>query len=118
MIKSFEIYLVRLFLKKLLTISLIFLSLVFILSIFDEISFFRNLDINFFFPFLITALNVPSTLFEIFPFIFLISTQFFFLELINKNELEVMKIHGLNNFKIIKILKHEYLLDAWDCFKI
>ena len=104
MIKSFEIYLVRLFLKKLLTISLIFLSLVFILSIFDEISFFRNLDINFFFPFLITALNVPSTLFEIFPFIFLISTQFFFLELINKNELEVMKIHGLNNFKIIKIL--------------
>jgi lipopolysaccharide export system permease protein len=104
MIKSFEIYLVSLFLKKLMTISLIFLSLVFILSIFDEISFFRNIEINFFFPFLITALNVPSTLFEIFPFIFLISTQFFFLELINKNELEVMKIHGLNNFKIIKIL--------------
>jgi lipopolysaccharide export system permease protein len=104
MIKSFQLYLIKLFLKKILTISLIFLSLVFILSVFDEISFFKNAETNFFFPFFITMLNTPSTLFEIFPFIFLISTQFFFLELIDKNELEVLKIHGLNNFKIIKIL--------------
>ena len=104
MIKTFESYLIKLFFKKILNISLIFLSLVFILSIFDEISFFKDLDINFFFIFFITALNVPSTLFELFPFIFLISTQLFFLELISKNELEVLKINGLNNSKIIKIL--------------
>ena len=108
MIKTFESYLIKLFFKKILNISLIFLSLVFILSIFDEISFFKNLDINFFFPFFITALNVPSTLFELFPFIFLISTQLFFLELISKNELEVLKINGLNNSKITK-LKFLYL---------
>ena len=51
-----------------------------------------------------TLINSPSTLFEIFPFIFLISTQFFFLEIIDKNELEVLKINGLGNLKIIKIL--------------
>ena len=100
MIKTFEYYLIKLFLKKVLIISLVFLSLIFILSIFDEISFFKDLDVNFFFPFLITILNAPSTLFEIFPFIFLIGSQFFFLELIQKNELEVLKINGLNNFKV------------------
>ena len=51
-----------------------------------------------------SLLNAPATIFEIFPFIFLISTQLFFLELIDKNELEVLKINGLNNLKIIKIL--------------
>jgi len=104
MFTTFENYIIKLFLKKILTISVIFLSLVLILSVFDEISFFKNLDTNFFFPFLITILNAPTALFEIFPFIFLISAQFFFLELIDKNELEVLKINGLNNLKIIKVL--------------
>jgi len=104
MFRTFENYIIKLFLKKILSISLIFLSLVLILSVFDEISFFKDLDTNFFFPFFITLLNAPTALFQIFPFIFLISTQFFFLDLINKNELELLKINGLNNLKIIKVL--------------
>jgi lipopolysaccharide export system permease protein len=104
MFTTFENYIIKLFLKKILTISAIFLSLVLILSVFDEISFFKNLDTNFFFPFFITFLNAPTALFQIFPFIFLIATQFLFLDLINKNELEVLKVNGLNNLKIIKVL--------------
>ena len=104
MFTTFENYIIKLFLKKILTISVIFLSLVLILSVFDEISFFKNLDTNFFFPFFITFLNAPTALFQIFPFIFLIATQFLFLDLINKNELEVLKVNGLNNLKIIKVL--------------
>ena len=104
MIKTYEKYLIKLFLKKFVNIFLIFFSLVFILSIFDEITFFKDTDVKIFFPFLMTVLNTPSVLFEIFPFIFLISTQFFFIELIDKNELEVLKINGLNNFRIIKII--------------
>ena len=102
--KTFDLYLIKLFVKKILTISLISISLIFILSIFDEISFFKKADAGFFFPFLITFLNTPATLFEVFPFIFLIATQFFFIELIDKNELEALKVYGLNNFKIIKLL--------------
>ncbi len=104
MIKTFDLYLIKLFTKKILTISLIALSLIFILSIFDEISFFKKAETGFFFPFLITILNTPSTLFEVFPFIFLIATQFFFIELMDKNELEALKVYGMNNFKIIKLL--------------
>ena len=63
MIKTFEFYLIKLFIKKILNVSLIFLCLLFILSIFGEISFFNNIGYNFFLPFLMTALNSPSTLF-------------------------------------------------------
>ena len=104
MIKTYENYLIRLFIKKILIVSLVFFSLIIILSVFEEINFFKELDVNFLFPFFMTLLNLPSTLFEIFPFIFLISTQFFFLDLINKNELEVLKVNGLGNIKIIKVL--------------
>ena len=104
MIKTYQKYLITLFLKKILNVSLIFLSLIFILSIFEEISFFKELELSFLFLFLMTSLNAPTTLFEIFPFIFLISTQFFFLELIEKKELDVFKVNGLNNLKIIQQL--------------
>ena len=50
-------------------------------------------------PIILTFLNAPSVLYEIFPFIFLIATQFFYLDLIDKNELLVFKNHGINNFK-------------------
>ncbi|MDA8858601.1 LptF/LptG family permease, partial [Candidatus Pelagibacter sp.] len=38
------------------------------------------------------------------PFIFLLSTQIFFIYLIDKKELEVFKYNGLTNLKIIKII--------------
>jgi lipopolysaccharide export system permease protein len=49
-------------------------------------------------------MNTPSQIFEMFPFIFLISTQFFFIKLFNNNEINIFKYSGLNNFKIINIL--------------
>ena len=92
MIKIYQSYLIRLFLIKILKISLIFALLIFILSVFDEINFFNGLEVNFFFPFFLTILNIPSTLFQIFPFIFLVSAQFLFIDLINKDELDILKL--------------------------
>ena len=63
MIKTFEFYLISLFLKKILNIFLIFFALIFILNLFEEISFFKNSEVNLFYPVLIAILNVPSTLF-------------------------------------------------------
>ena len=50
MFKIYEKYIIKNFLYKFLTISIIFLSLVIILSILEEISFFKKLEVNFFFP--------------------------------------------------------------------
>ena len=49
-------------------------------------------------------MSSPSIIFEMFPFIFLISTQFFFIKLFNNNEINIFKYSGLNNLNIIKIL--------------
>ena len=104
MIKTFELYLILLFSKKILNVFLIFFALVFILNLFEEINFFKDLQTNAYFPIILSGLNTPATLFEIFPFIFVIGTQFFFLDLIDKNEIEILKINGLSNLRILKTL--------------
>jgi len=104
MIKTFELYLILLFTKKILNVFFIFFALIFILNLFEEINFFKDLQTNIFFPIILSSLNAPATLFEIFPFIFLIGTQFFFLDIIDKNELEILKINGLSNIRILKTL--------------
>tara|TARA_Y100000768_G_C23981273_1_gene685942 strand:+ start:481 stop:1560 length:1080 start_codon:yes stop_codon:yes gene_type:complete len=104
MFKIYQKYLITNFLGKFFKISLIFLSLIFILGILEEINFFKDTNANFFYPYLLTLLNSPITLFEIFPFIFLISTQFLLFDLFKNEELTLLKKNGLNNFQIIKIL--------------
>ena len=104
MLRTYEKYIVKNFTNKFITITIVFLSLIIILSVLEEISFFKNTEVNFALPYLITFLGAPITLFEIFPFIFFISTQFLFYDLFKKDELSLLKINGLSNIKIIKIL--------------
>ena len=104
MFKIYEKYIIKKFLIKFTTISLIFLSLTIILNVFEEISFFKNTESNFLVPYFLTLLNSPITLFEIFPFVFLISTQLLFYEIFKKDELILLKNSGLSNLKIITTL--------------
>ena len=103
-IKTYQQYLIKSLLKNIFLISFIFLILAFLLNIVEEIRFFKNLDLGISYSFLLTFLNVPSIVYEIFPFIFLISTQMFFVNLFEKEELIVLKKHGLDNLVLIKIL--------------
>ncbi len=104
MLKIYEKYILIKFLKIFLKICVIFFSLTIVLSIFEEISFFKNDNASPMLPYFLTLLNSPITLFETFPFIFLISAQYFFYQLIKNDELALLKNSGLSNFKIIKIL--------------
>ena len=104
MFKIYQKYLINNFLIKFLYISMIFFSLTIILGLLEEISFFKDYQTNFIYPYFLTLLNSPITLFEIFPFIFLLTTQFLFYDLFKSDELNVLKRNGLNNLKIIKVL--------------
>ncbi len=104
MFKIYQKYIVQNFFSKVILISLIFFSLTLILGSLEEISFSKDLDTNFLYPYYLTLLNAPITLFEIFPFIFLLATQFLFYDLFKKDELSLLKINGLNNLSIIKII--------------
>ena len=92
------------FLKSFLNIFLIMFALVLILNLLSELDFFKDLTVDNFFPFYLALLNSLSLIFEMFPFIFLISTQFFFIKLFNNNEINIFKYSGLKNIQIIKIL--------------
>ena len=104
MFKIYVNYILKKFFIIFFNVSLVFLSLAIILNIFEEISFFKNIDSNPLLPYFLTLLNAPITLFEIFPFIFLISAQFFFYYLYKNDEILLLKNNGLSNLKIIKIL--------------
>ena len=104
MFKIYQRYIINNFLIKFINITLIFFSLTIILGVLEEISFFKNLNKNILYPYFLTFLNAPITLFEIFPFIFLLTTQFLFYDLFKREELNLLKKNGLNNLKIIKIL--------------
>ena len=104
MFKIYQRYIINNFLIKFINITLIFFSLTVILGILEEISFFKNLNKNILYPYFLTLLNAPITLFEIFPFIFLLTTQFLFYDLFKREELNLLKKNGLDNLKIIKIL--------------
>jgi len=95
-------HIVSIFFSRFIFITLIFASLIFILNILEEIKFFsKNGETEIFLPIILTFLNLPSTLFELFPFIILISTQFFFIKFQENSEILIFKNNGINNLKII-----------------
>jgi lipopolysaccharide export system permease protein len=102
--KTYIKFLINLFNISFLKVFITFFIIILITNILEQVEFFRNIDLSFFYLSFLSLLNTPSVLFEILPFIFLLSTQVFFIHLIDKNELQVFKYTGLNNIKIIKIL--------------
>ena len=108
--KTYIKFITYTYLRSFLNIFLIMLGLVFILNLLSELDFFKNLEVDAFVPLYLSMLNSGSLIFEMFPFIFLISTQFFFISFFRNNELEIFKYSGLKNTSIIKILSALTLL--------
>lgn len=92
------------YLKSLGYVFSIMLSLVTILNILTEIEFFKNYEVSAYLPFYLSVLNSFDLIFEMFPFIFLIGTQVFFVNLFNDNQINIFKYSGLKNSKIIMLI--------------
>ena len=102
--KVYTKFLINLFNISFLKVFFTFFIIILITNILEQIEFFKSFDISFFYLIFLSFLNTPSIIFEILPFIFLLSTQIFFIYLIDKKELEIFKYNGLTNFVIIKII--------------
>ena len=102
--KTYTKFLINGFIKSFLNVFFVMISLVFILNILKEIEFFSNKEVNSLYPIYLSLMSSPSIIFEMFPFIFLIATQFFFLKLFNNDEIHIFKYSGLKNIKIINII--------------
>ena len=102
--KTYTKFLLKLFFNSILFVFFIMSCLVIILNILGEIEFFKIYEVASFFPIYMGLLNTPSLIFEMFPFIFLISTQVFFVSLFNNNEIQIFKYSGLKNTSILFII--------------
>ncbi len=102
--KTYTKFLVGIFLKSFLFVLMIILSLVFIINLLGELDFFKDIETTTFFTIYLALINSPSIIFEIFPFIFLISTQLFFIKIFDKNQIQIFKYTGLKNSKIFIIV--------------
>ena len=97
-------FLIRTYLSSFLNVFFIFFCLIYILNLLTELEFFKQINVKAFFPLYLSLINTPILVFEMFPFIFLISTQFFFNTLFTDNEMNIFKYSGLKNTKIFSIL--------------
>ena len=104
MINTYKKYLFKKFSKKILLISIIFFVLVLIINLIEESNFLKESNTTFTTPVILTFLNGPSLLYEMFPFIFLVSTQFFFIDIYENKEIETLRLFGVNNFSLLKFL--------------
>ena len=57
------------------------ISLVFILNLLSELEFFKNEDVTIGFTIFLSLINSPALIFEMFPFIMLITIQLFFIKI-------------------------------------
>ena len=105
MIRTFLInkYLGKEFLKIVINTSIVFFGLGFIMTLFEEINFFKDADVNFKVPIGLSFLFTPSLLHNFFPFIILISGLWFFLKIKKTDELTAINVSGMSNLSVIII---------------
>tara|TARA_B100000886_G_C20425370_1_gene493688 strand:- start:3678 stop:4760 length:1083 start_codon:yes stop_codon:yes gene_type:complete len=103
-IKKYQSYISLLFIKNFIKISVVFFCVIILVNFFEEIRFSEKYDIEIHNIIYLSALNAPSLVFEILPFVFFVSIKFFYLNLSENNELEIFNSNGISNLKIIYII--------------
>ena len=92
---------------------LFFYSFGIILNLFEEIEFFKNLNVNILKPLILTSVYIPSLIIKILPFIIFISSMWFVLKIRNNRDLLTLKIFGFSNIKIFFILAFTSFSIGW-----
>ena len=106
-------YLLKNYLKSFLKVFLFFYSFGLILNLFEEIEFFKNLEVSFFTPLFLSIIFVPGMLINLLPFIVFVSSLKFLVDIRNNKDLLTLKIFGYSNFKIFIILSLTSFLIGW-----
>ena len=101
------------FLKTFFLIIGIFYGFGMILNLFEEIEFFKNLNVSILKPIILTSIIIPSILIKLLPFIVFISSMWFMLKIRNNRDLLTLKVFGLSNIKILSILAITSFLLGW-----
>lgn len=106
-------YLLSGYVGSLIKVTLFFYCFGIILHLFEEIEFFKDLNVSIFQPLLLTLLYIPGMVIQLLPFIIFISTMDFIKTIRNNKDLLTMKIYGFSNLKIFFILAFTSFIIGW-----
>ncbi len=106
-------YLISGFLKNFLKVVLFFFCFGVILNLFEEIEFFKNLNVSIFIPLMLTILFIPSVIIQLLPFIIFVTSMKFIIDIRNNKDLLNVKIFGYSNLKIFFVLALTSFLIGW-----
>tara|TARA_B100001057_G_scaffold65750_1_gene59492 strand:- start:160 stop:1248 length:1089 start_codon:yes stop_codon:yes gene_type:complete len=106
-------YLLKNFLKTFLVVISIFYCFGLILNLFEEIEFFKNIDVSIFLPLMLTSIFIPSMIIKLLPFIIFISSMIFMIKIRNNKDLLTLKVYGYSNIKIFFILALTSFMVGW-----
>ena len=97
-------YILNNFLKTFFIVLIIIFSFGIILNLFEEIEFFKGLNVSILQPLIMTTIFVPSLVLKLLPFIIFFSSMWFMHNIKNNNDLLILKIYGFSNLKIFFII--------------
>ncbi len=106
-------YLLNGYMKNFLKVFLFFYTFGIILNLFEEIEFFKNLDVSIFTPLIMTSIYIPGMMVNLMPFIIFITSMKFIVDIRNNKDLLTMKVFGYSNFKIFIILAFTSFILGW-----
>ncbi len=106
-------YILKSFLKKFFIVVLIAYCFGLILNLFEEIEFFKNLNVSIFMPLTLTSIFIPSMIIKILPFIIFVSCMWFMMQIRNNKDLLTLKVFGFSNLKIFFILAFTSFILGW-----
>ena len=80
---------------------------------FEEIEFFKNIEVDILMPLMLTSIFVPSMIIKLLPFIIFVSSMWFMVKIRNNKDLLTLKVYGYSNIKIFSILAMTSFLFGW-----
>ena len=106
-------YILKNFFKYFFLVVLIIYGFGVILNLFEEIEFFKNINVSIFLPFILTIIFVPSTILNLLPFIIFISSMLYMIKIRNNKDFLTLKIYGFSSIKIFFIFAVTSFVLGW-----
>ncbi len=106
-------YILKNYLKNFFVVTMIIYSFGMILNLFEEVEFFKNLNVSFATPFVMTSIFIPSMIINILPFVIFISSIWFIIRLKKSKDFLTLKVFGYSNLKLFFVLAITAFLLGW-----
>ena len=106
-------YILKNFLKTFWIFVLVFYCFGMILNLFEEIEFFKDIEVSILTPIILASIFVPSMILKFLPFIIFLSSMWFLLRIRNSRDLLTLKVFGYSNLKIFFILASVSFILGW-----